>query len=51
MESYEASCFNQNSEEEEEEVLDKATKALHLLEFIVLLLTEDVRHSTYGSVI
>ncbi|XP_050727843.1 uncharacterized protein LOC127004333 isoform X2 [Eriocheir sinensis] len=47
MESDEASCFNQNTEEEE--VLDKATKALHLLEFIVLLLTEDVRHSTYGE--
>lgn len=39
-----ASCM----ESDEEEDFDEPTRALNLLQFIVLLLTEDVRHSTYG---
>lgn len=39
-------CTTQSMEEEE--VIDKATRALNLLEFIGLLLTEDIKQSAYG---
>lgn len=44
MESYED--FDQSMEQEED--LNEATRAFHLVEFITLLLTEDVRHFSYG---
>lgn len=37
-----------NQEMEEDEVFDKTSRALNLLEFIVLLLTEDARHFKHG---
>lgn len=37
-----------NKKMEEEVVFDKASRALNLLEFIVLLLTEDVKHFKHG---